>query len=106
MILNALAHELDFPTLSIMELNKLEDSSVKPNVVDSLMGITMEVSTACTECDQEPVSVKVEGHRKLICNIQGGHGESVKVSTNPSSLCITCRYFDFYNTHGTLFLSG
>lgn len=78
-ILNALAHELDFPTESVMELSKLEDSAVKPNVVDSLMGIKMEVSTTCMETDEEPVGVKVEGHRKLVCNIQGGHGESVKV---------------------------
>lgn len=78
-ILNALAHELDFPTQSVMELTKLEDSSVKPNVIDSLMGITMEVSTTCMESEDEPKSVKIEGHRKLVCNIQGGHGESVKV---------------------------
>ena len=47
--------------------------------VDRVVGLDLEDTITCAETDKEPEIVKSDKVRKLICNIQGGHGIATKV---------------------------
>jgi ubiquitin carboxyl-terminal hydrolase 14 len=50
------------------------------NLVDSMFGLKMEDTLTCPEAgDLEPPVRSYDLQRKLVCNIQGGHGSTVQI---------------------------
>jgi len=54
------------------------------NIADAIFGMVMEETLTCDETpsgdDAEPPVIKKDLHRKLVCNIQGGHGTTTNVT--------------------------
>jgi ubiquitin carboxyl-terminal hydrolase 14 len=50
------------------------------NAFDSLFGLKMEETLTCSDAgDAEPPKVSYDLERKVVCNIQGGHGSTINV---------------------------
>eukprot|EP00633_Aureoumbra_lagunensis_P001586 CAMPEP_0197290980 /NCGR_PEP_ID=MMETSP0890-20130614/10413_1 /TAXON_ID=44058 ORGANISM="Aureoumbra lagunensis, Strain CCMP1510" /NCGR_SAMPLE_ID=MMETSP0890 /ASSEMBLY_ACC=CAM_ASM_000533 /LENGTH=443 /DNA_ID=CAMNT_0042763405 /DNA_START=196 /DNA_END=1527 /DNA_ORIENTATION=- len=49
------------------------------NTVDTLFGIDLQENLSCAETQDEPPVIRQDKARKLVCNIQGGHGASTKI---------------------------
>jgi len=75
-----------FGQSGVAELPEIRDSGSKggvkiDNVVDALFGLKMEETLSCPEAGEaEPVVVKYDDTRKIVCNIQGGHGAAVQIN--------------------------
>mmetsp|Transcript_27129 Transcript_27129/g.30954 ORF Transcript_27129/g.30954 Transcript_27129/m.30954 type:complete len:543 (-) Transcript_27129:245-1873(-) len=54
------------------------------NIADAIFGMVMEETLTCDETlsgdNAEPPVIKNDLHRKLVCNIQGGHGTTTNVT--------------------------
>lgn len=70
----------DLSSLKVTE----EELQGANNAADALFGIVMEETLTCDETpdgdNAEPPVVNKDLHRKLVCNIQGGHGTTTNVS--------------------------
>jgi ubiquitin carboxyl-terminal hydrolase 14 len=68
-------------TQDVTPLNaSAEELQGAANLVDAVFGIIMEETLICDESPQETPVVTKDLHRKLVCNIQGGHGTTTNIT--------------------------
>jgi ubiquitin carboxyl-terminal hydrolase 14 len=79
-LLPVLANHLTAPSSKVNKLLSIPESDAAPNVLDTLLGLELEVEMKCKECSEEPLVKRLEGARKLVANIDGGPGRPVQVN--------------------------
>ena len=79
-LLPVLANHLTAPSSKVTKLLSIPESDAAPNVLDTLLGLELEVEMKCKECPEEPLVKRLEGARKLVANIDGGPGRPVQVN--------------------------
>jgi ubiquitin carboxyl-terminal hydrolase 14 len=80
-LLNDLAQSLGAGAVGTEALDRTLSGSGRPaNVIDSLFGIELSTTLKCDEAEGEPVGRQQETQWKLVCNIQGGAGSSMKIN--------------------------
>uniref|UniRef100_A0A7S1CA16 ubiquitinyl hydrolase 1 n=1 Tax=Bicosoecida sp. CB-2014 TaxID=1486930 RepID=A0A7S1CA16_9STRA len=73
-LMTCLGNALTKPSPSVPSLGD------RGNALDAVLGFKVRVTMTCQETDAEPPSVRSEGQRKLVCNIEGGAGAKNQIN--------------------------